>query len=304
MTANAPRDHHYAPQFYLRNFAVDPEQKKIATVMKHGGRAVWARRSIEGIGFERYLYVHMRNGAPVSVESAINERVETPISKSDTWAKIASGRTDALDRSDKPILYALIRHLEVRTPHYLATTMELAKLATSPDSGMQFSQKEREMYAFFRANPEVAKAMLNTMSSSLEWTEQNFYGCGLSVLRSPISLYASTTPVVPGKAPAHPALHLPLPGMVPYQLLLTLNKNTAVSLVLGDFNDGFMNIEIDVVTARGLNRNYVCQFAMSEHVRHLIADADGLIEEMTWAPYDLVEQTERKIAFRRRAVPM
>lgn len=56
---NEPRDHHYVPQFYLRNFAVDPERRKVATVAKNGEMAVWALRSIEGIGFERDLYVHM-----------------------------------------------------------------------------------------------------------------------------------------------------------------------------------------------------------------------------------------------------
>ena len=115
MNTNHPRDHHYVPQFFLRNFAVDPEQKKITAVTKHGSRAVWANRSIESTGFARDLYVHMQGGIPVSVETAINEGIETPISQSDAWAKIACGRADALDSSDKPILYALIRHLEART---------------------------------------------------------------------------------------------------------------------------------------------------------------------------------------------
>jgi len=104
-----PRDHHYVPQFFLRNFATDAEKRKVTTVAKNGNFAIWAERSIEHLGFERDLYVHLRAGVPVSVESAINSRIETPISQSDTWTKIASGRTDALDRSDKPILYALIR---------------------------------------------------------------------------------------------------------------------------------------------------------------------------------------------------
>ena len=36
MSQQKPRDHHYAPQFYLRNFAVDAEKRKIATVAKNG----------------------------------------------------------------------------------------------------------------------------------------------------------------------------------------------------------------------------------------------------------------------------
>jgi hypothetical protein len=203
---NAPRDHHYVPQFYLRNFAVDPEKKKVTTVAKHGPLAIWAKRSIERLGYERDLYVHLRGGVPISVESAINKRIETPISKSDTWAKIASGQTEALDRSDKAILYALIRHLEVRTPHYQATILKLAQFATSRDSAIPFTDEERELYAFLRANPDQAKATFNFMSASLEWTEESFAGSGLSIFRSPVPLRSSTTPVLSASAPPHPAL--------------------------------------------------------------------------------------------------
>ncbi|WP_223565036.1 DUF4238 domain-containing protein [Agrobacterium tumefaciens] len=103
MAPNEPRDHHYVPQFFLRNFAVDQEKTRITTVGKHGPMAIWSERSIENLGYERDFYVHMRDGIPVSVETDINRRVETPISQSDTWAKIASGQTDALDRSDRAI---------------------------------------------------------------------------------------------------------------------------------------------------------------------------------------------------------
>lgn len=135
------RDHHYVPQFYLRNFAVDPEKKKVTTIAKHGPMAVWSRRSIESLGYERDLYVSLSGGLPISAEAMVNERIETPISKSDTWAKIVSGRADALDKSDKPILYALIRHFEVRTPKYRHTMFELAQMAADESSAMAFQRK-------------------------------------------------------------------------------------------------------------------------------------------------------------------
>lgn len=276
MAATEPRDHHYAPQFFLRNFAADPQKKKITTVAKHGPRAVWAERSIEWLGFERDLYVHLRGGVPVSVESAINKRIETPIPKSDTWAKIVSGRTDALDRSDKPILYALIRHLEARTPHYFATTRELARLATSPDSDIQSTDEEREGYAFLCATPDRAKAAFSLMSASLLWTEESFTGAGLSIFRSPIPLRSSTTPVLSVPSPAHPALRLPLPGMVPYQLVLTLNRTTIASLVLADFDDSFVNTEISIYVARGFNRMLiVCSPERQQMMADAIASCGG-----------------------------
>lgn len=297
---NTPRDHHYVPQFYLRNFSIDPERKRITTVAKHGDRAVWAERSIESLGYERDLYVHMQGGVPVSVETTINIQIETPISQSDTWAKIASGNTAALDRSDKPILYALIRHLEARTPHYAKTAQELAELAASENSDIPFTEEERDMYAALRANPALAQAMFNTMSSSLRWTEAQYKGSGLSIFRTKLPLRSSTTPVLVSRAPEHPALRLPLPGMTPYSMVLTLDRYTFASLVLASFEDGFSNIDVPDDVARGLNRQFVGQFASFEHVRHLITGRHALTDDMTWTPYDLVEDTERKITYRRR----
>jgi len=89
--------------------------------------------------------------------------------------------------------------------------------------------------------------------------------------------------------------------MVPYQLVLTLNRTTIASLVLADFDDAFVNTEIGVDTARGFNRHFVAQFAYFDHVRHLITDRHDLTSDMTWAPYELVDDTERKISFRRRS---
>jgi Protein of unknown function (DUF4238) len=225
-----PRDHHYVPQFFLRNFASDPEKRKVTTVAKNGEFAVWAERSIEGIGFERDLYVHLRAGVPVSVESKINSRVEIPISQSDTWAKIAGGRTEALDRSDKPILCARIRHLEARTPHYHATQMELANLAACPESAIPFSERERQQYSEMRSEPHLVKEMFDWMSSSLEWTERNFRGARLTIMRSKIPVRSSTIPVLVIPAPPHPSLWLPLPGMTPFQYILTLTPTTMAAL--------------------------------------------------------------------------
>lgn len=297
----APRKHHYVPQFYLRNFASDAEKQKIATVSKNGEYAVWATRSIETLGYERDLYVHLHSGAPISVETILNQKVEIPISRSDTWKKISSGRTDLLDISDKPILYALIRHLEVRTPHFLETGKNITRIATNSNNSEQFTDEERKHYSFLAAFPEKAKQMFNLMSSTLDWTEHEFRNATLAIYRSPIPLRSSTTPVFPIRAPAHPAIHLPLPGQIPFQRMFVLNKYTFASLVIGSFDDEFINEAISVDIAKGLNRHFVGQFSHFEHVRHLITQRNDLIIDMTWAPYDLIDEKPEKITFRRRS---
>lgn len=300
MLADEPRDHHYVPRFFLRNFAVDDARRRITTVAKHGARAVWSERSIDGLGYERDFYVHMKRGVPISVETDINRRIETPIARSDTWAKIASGRTDALDQSDRPVLYALIRHLEARTPHYRATMNELTQLAADPDSAIPFAAEERAHYGFMRAHPNIAKEALNQMASTTAWAADSFESAFLMILRSPIPLRSSTTPVFALSAPGHAAMELTLPGMTPYQLVLTLNPNTFACLVLGDFDGAFSNRLVDQQTTEGLNRHFVGQFAHFDYVRHLITGRANLAADMDWAGYDLVEDTERKITFRRR----
>lgn len=301
MAPNEPRNHHYVPKFFLRNFAVDEAKTRIATVGKSGPVAVWMERSIESLGFERDFYVHMRGGIPVSVETDINRRIETPLSRSDTWAKIASGKGEELDRSDRAVLYALIRHLEARTPHYEATLNELAAMAADPGSKMPFSDDERAIYSAVKAAPNLAKATLNAMATSTAWTERSFEGAALTILRSPIALRASTVPVLALRVPPHPAIYLPQPGMVPYQLVLPLNPTTIACLVLGDFDGAFSNLQMDIATAAWFNLNYVGQFSHFDHVRHLITAAQGLVEDMTWAPYDLLEKSERRMVFKRKA---
>lgn len=297
---NEPRSHHYVPQFYLRNFSVDPENKKISTVAKNGHFAIWSTRSIEGLGYERDLYVNLKNGIPISVESDINRRIETPISESDTWDKIKNNRTDALDSSDRPILYALIRHLEARNVHYQQTGLELANMAADPNSAIPFTTEEQYAYRLMRERPGHAQEKFNLMASSLAWTADSFSGAKISIQRSTIPLRSSTTPVMPMKIPEDLRVNKPLPGMLPYQLVLPLNRFTIATLTLGDFDGAFENVEIDDDQARFFNLNYVGQFAKFAYVRHLITDRDLLEVDMSWAPYDVVENIERRMKFRRR----
>lgn len=294
-----PRDHHYAPQFYLRNFAADPEGLKIHTVGKSGQTAVWTQRSIETIGYERDFYVHMVDGAPVSVETQINQQIETPISTSQTWRKIRE-EPAALDRSDRAVLYALVRHLKMRTPHALATSLELAAMAASPDSPIPFDERERRMYAQITASPGGAKAHQNRLTLDTTWDPRAFASCLIGVIHSPTALRTSTAPVMAMRIPEDPRLSLPGSGMTPYMDVLPLTPHLMVCLTLGDFDGAFETEHLDPITARGFNRQRLGQFAKFDPIRHLITGKDDLVEDMVWGPYALQAQTDRKVVFRRR----
>lgn len=301
MAVQVPRDHHYVPQFYLRQFASNTEKTKIKTIARNGEFAVFAERSIKTLGYERDFYVHRERGVPVNVEAAINSRVETPISESETWRKIASNSTEQLDATDKAVLYALIRHLEARGPHARQISKELAQLAADPNSEIPFTLEERRMYAEFRRNPHMLRRLMNKRAVSVPWTERDFHRSSLSIVRSPIALRTSTSPVMTLSAPDHPALHLPLPGQTPYCFALALNPNTLAILALGDFNGAFSNSEMPLDAATMFNRQNVINFAKFTHVRHIVADDDRLVQDMTLAPFDLLESRHGHMRFKRRA---
>jgi len=295
---NEPRDHHIVPQFFLKNFAVDEERTRVATLAKDGRMAVWKERSIRGIGYERDFYVHIEHGHPVSVETRINRTIETPISQSDTWAKIESGQAEALDRSDRPILYALVRHLEARTPHYFATGNELSEMAGDPGSDMPFTEEERRLYALRRSAPEFAKLMFN-VEATRRSDERNFDSALILVQRSPIRLRTSTTPAIAVPSPYHAAMDLPLPGMVPFRRILTVNPYTLVTVVDGSFEGHFSNTMMNEEMAAAANRDFASHFALFPNVRHLVTDRDRLIEDMTWGPFELISDSPAKIVFKR-----
>jgi hypothetical protein len=295
---NEPKAHHYAPQFYLRNFAHDGARKKIWAVAKHGDRAIWQERSIEYLGVQEDLYTVTVAGVPVSVERTIGHEIESPISESEAWEKISSNRADAITVADKAVIYALLRHFEARTPHMRQTLSELIDICEiSPE---KFSAEEREMYYALRQDFELRSMVQAYQASSLAWTNQNFERAAISICRTQIPLRTSTTPVLTIEAPDHPALHLPLPNQKPYTLTMTLNRFAFATLTLGDFGaDAFTNDMVSDDVANGYNRHRVAQFAHFDSNAHLIGDRNSLIEDMTWAPYEVELERADKITFRR-----
>ena len=294
-----PRDHHVVPQFYLRNFAIDNARTKISTLSKEGDIAVWKERSIKSIGFERDFYVHIVGGRPISVETDINRAVENPVSQSKTWAKIVAGRSDELDASDRPILYSLVRHLESRTPHFQQTAKELAAMANDPASLMAFGAAEREWLVHMQNNPEIFKRTFNEIASH-SFTN-HFDKCLIQLLHSPIPLRASTTPVLPLRAPPHIAMDLPLPGMVPFMRALVIDPFTLVLVVDGKSSGTLLHKNMTEDEALEFNRTVAGWFSKFPKVRHMICGRGRLVDDMTWAPYELIEDSPAKLVFRRQS---
>ncbi len=81
---------------------------------------------------------------------------------------------------------------------------------------------------------------------------------------------------------------------------MTLNRFAFATLTLEDFGaDAFTNDMVSDDVANGYNRHRVAQFAHFDSNAHLIGDRNSLIEDMTWAPYEVELERADKITFRR-----
>ena len=297
VSSNEPRDHHVLPRFFLKNFAINEARTRVRpSLRKAEWPSGWRGRS-RGWVTSATLRAHPTGPPGFCRDPHQPHDRDTYLAKRH-MGKIASGRSDVLDKSDRPVLYALVRHLEARTPLYLATGDELSEMAADPDSDIPFTDEERRMYKLRRANPNFAKLMFNSLATR-RFDERDFDSALILVWRSPFRLRTSTTPVITVPAPWHAAMDLPLPGMVPFQRVLTVNPYTVVTVVVGDFSGQFSNQMMDEEMAAATNRWFADNFARFPIVRHLVTGRDRLIEDMTWAPYEVVSDTPAKVVFRR-----
>lgn len=121
-SSNAPKRHHYVPQFYLRRFAAAGDRNKVGIAERHGEIVATDVKSIGSIGYEEGLHDFEADGATGSIEQDLNKSIETPFSISRTWSKIEEGDTGKLDAVDALSIYGFARHLQrrnVRTLRFL-----------------------------------------------------------------------------------------------------------------------------------------------------------------------------------------
>lgn len=290
-------NNHYVPEFYLRNFAVDPERKKVAAVKKQGKKAIWKTCSIGSIGSSEDFYSLALDGQSVSLEGTIERNIETPLSQTSTWQKICSGDAHFLDSSDMFVLFALIRHLTVRTPHYQTTMAELS--AHSENPAFVMAEDERAYYRTLREAPAIREEIFAENAATLDWAIEDFRYANISIFRTNVRLHTATNPVYGIKIDYHPSLYLPVPGLTPHWSVLPLTPYAMAVLTMGNFGNNFENIKIEDDAAQFFNRHRLGQFVHFPMIRHLICDRSDLVSEMALEQYSVEYETENKVVFSR-----
>jgi hypothetical protein len=195
VTANAPKRHHYVPQFYLRQFACADDRNKVNVMEEHGDRLVADRKSIRRIGYENALHDCISDGEADSIEEAINRRIETPFAASGAWTKILSHQCELLNAGDGPPIYGFARHLQRRNLEALRFIEEENARFRAGSLDLDLTAEERAMHQWIAASSDNAHALFRNGALDTALPEDAGQ-INVMVCRSPIPLRTSTNPAV------------------------------------------------------------------------------------------------------------
>lgn len=262
---------------------------------------VWMERSIRYVGHLPDLYTYVEGDEIRSTEPHINEKVETPLSQSNTWNKITSGRTSTLSAEDKNTLVELVRHLHIRNPGNLEFIERKVSEFKKGVMDADITSEEMEMYHFLTSREGAGRQMFaETAAMRLLHSSMP---TAVAVMQSPQRAFrTSDMPVAPGpQVPRGP--HEPVrwgnkltEGM---SLCLPLSPHAMAVMHYAEFSDrDFLINEAPDDYIMYMNRWRIRQFRETQEVSVLICDDCDLVTDMQWAQYEVVKRTPSSITFR------
>lgn len=296
-SANDARKHHYAPRFYLRQFACDVGRTEAMALTQQHNFVVGEPKAISRMGYEDELHAIETVFGRHSIEARIGREIEDPISKSPTWSRVLAGEYRSLGEGDIAILYLLCRHLERRN---IATRqfIESEQLRVEDPSFVgDYTAEERAMHDAIAAMPDGGHAFF--LAGALQTTSilQELDEVGITILRSSISLRSST----------NPALVVPLPpseqgrrcasGQPARSWWLPLAPDCGALVSIGGRQRGLTHAGSDTAFVRSMNQTYLTQLLTMPAVRYCLADDPYVGEDLILAGYELVRRSERKLRY-------
>ncbi len=292
-SSNAPKRHHYVPQFYLRRFAAAGDRNKVGIAERHGEIVATDVKSIGSIGYEEGLHDFEADGATGSIEQDLNKSIETPFSISRTWSRIEEGDTGKLDAVDALSIYGFARHLQrrnVRTLRFLEA--EHARFAAGEIDDL--SEDERRMHAWIAQQPGRPHELFREGAMDTELSA-DAHAINVIVCRSTLPFRTSVNPTLMISHPGRPSVF----GAMFNSLRtwwLTLDRHCGAFLVAGG-PAGFTNSLVQDEIARLINRQYLVQFLHGDS-RYLVADDPHLEADLEWAGFAFDRRTTHGARYR------
>ena len=262
--------HHYVPQFYLRQFCCSDDVNKVSTASRNGSFIVMSKKSIKRIGYEDKLYAISNQEIEYCIEEKLNQSIETPISQSNTWAKVRDKKPELIDEADKLTLYLFMRHLEARNLELLHLVENEIAMSNDPVFRKRRTVEEREMHSYIKSMSDGPVRFFHELSENVERFMLDYPKVSISIFKSNIPLRTSTNPVIT----LPESLNCQSDGDVIAKWLPLSHEFGVMMHVTENYNSfGAISI-IDDDSVRVLNRQYLVQLLSSHSVRHMIVDDD------------------------------
>jgi hypothetical protein len=287
-----PTRHHYVPQFYLRQFCCADDGNKVPAVSLCSPYVINKPKSINGIGYEDNLYSVSNNDIEWCIEEKLNKNIETPITQSDTWAKIKNACPELINDKDKLIIYLFMCHIEARNIERLEFIKSENKRIYNQKYSHDYNGSERDMHSYISSTKDGAERFFLEMSNDIDRYMLDYNKVSISILESNISIRTSTNPVVT------------LPESMTYQgesntgvvakWLPLSHRFGAMQIMCDSYCDFSASSILEENAIRALNRLYLVQMLNSKSVRHVIANDEFLAEDFKWAGMRVDPNNPRK----------
>ena len=296
---NEARRHHYAPQFYLRQFACDDSLSRVRVLTQQHEFIVGEAKAISRMGYEDDLHSIETLFGRTSIEAKIAREIETPIAQSPTWSRVVARNYGALGESDVAILYLLCRHLERRNLATLKFIESEQIRVRLPEYQLDYSDEERRMHDAIAAAPKGAHAFF--LEGVLQTTPilEELDEVGITICQSVDPLRSSTNPSLTVRVPAPEADRRCASGQPARAWWLPLSRSCGALITLGTSRRGLFHEPQGSGFVRYMNRLYLVQLLSSPAVRYCLADDSFIDADLSWADYQRVSQKGQKLRYRK-----
>lgn len=291
--SNAPKRHHYVPQFYMRRFVRADDANKVAVMERHRDVLVADRKSVDSIGYEEGLHDFVEDGVAGSIEGEVNKVIETPFSDSRTWEKVETGNFASLDEVDGLSIYGFARHLYRRNIRMLRF-MEAENARFRADELFELTAEERAMHRRIADSPGGSHQLFrkSVLDTSMP---DDAAAINVMVCQSPVPFRSSTNPTLMVSQPGVKSIFGEMFNSL-RTWWLSLDRHCGAFIIAGG-PPGFSNRGVQPEIARVINQRILTQL-LDGDARYMLADDPYLKADLEWAGFKFEQRTTHGFRYR------
>jgi hypothetical protein len=291
--SNAPKRHHYVPQFYMRRFVRADDANKVTVLERHRDVLVADRKSVGSIGYEEGLHDFVEDGVAGSIEGEVNKVIETPFSDSRTWEKVETGNCASLDEVDGLSIYGFARHLYRRNIRMLRF-MEAENARFRAGELFELTAEERAMHRRIADSPGGSHQLFRKSVLDTSMPE-DAATINVMVCQSSVPFRSSTNPTLMVSQPGVKSIFGEMFNSL-RTWWLSLDRHCGAFIIAGG-PPGFSNRGVQPEIARVINQRFLTQLLHGD-ARYMLADDPYIEADLEWAGFKFEQRTTHGFRYR------